>query len=697
MTEQLNSARNMHALLIGIDRYLPNELPEGLFYRDLAACVRDIDEVEIFLREDMGLTGQQITKLTASVDQTGGGRERAETAPTYENIVKEFKNLIAVANCGDQVYIHYSGHGGRAPTMFEELKGKDGLDEVLVPCDIGETQGRYFRDIEFARLIHEMLNKDLIVTVVLDSCHSGSGVRGPVKYAGPRGIGVPDKTARPKDSLVALDKELIESWLTLAKEKRRDFSLSSHWMINPKGYVLLAACKANEFAYELAVDGNPPRGALTYFWLQALRQLGAGATYKMAYDWLLANVREHLEEQTPQLEGEGNRVIFDSRQIQPYYAVNVLKVDEPASRVLLRAGTAQGLRKGARFNVYPWGTGDVKERANRQALVQISELGATDSWADIIERFKDSQITQGAQAVLLDQGDLKLYGKVCLLANPHLPADVGQRAALDAVESAIKQEASGFIELVGDDVSPDFYVSLNEHSQYEISDIAKSPKQLRPSLEANDPQSATRVAQRLVHLTKYRNVRSLDNYDHLSKLAGKVRVELAGYMPDYDPDDKPKPLPLDTPEVVDGEWIFLRVKNDYSSTLNLAVLDLQPDYGISQVYPESPALYESIEPGREELLPLRASLPEGYETGEDTIKAFLTIGATDFLWLQLPALDEPLPTRSHNRSTSDPLQAVINSLIPPELRARHVRVPSSNKQWCTKQVIVKVVPAGSRK
>ena len=65
-------------------------------------------------------------------------------------MVNAFKKVTDMAQPGDQVYIHYSGHGGRATTAYPELKGDDGLDETLVPLDIGNSEARYLRDIELA-------------------------------------------------------------------------------------------------------------------------------------------------------------------------------------------------------------------------------------------------------------------------------------------------------------------------------------------------------------------------------------------------------------------------------------------------------------------------------------------------------------------------------------------------------------------
>ena len=94
-------------------------------------------------------------------------RSKADPQPTYENIVRAFAELTDIAQEGDRVHIHYSGHGGRAVTAYPELKDQHELDEGLVPTDYVHS-GRYLRDVELATLLKRMTDKGLIVTLVLD-------------------------------------------------------------------------------------------------------------------------------------------------------------------------------------------------------------------------------------------------------------------------------------------------------------------------------------------------------------------------------------------------------------------------------------------------------------------------------------------------------------------------------------------------
>src|SRR5580765_5259795 len=121
MTKPSPLGRKLHALLIGVDYYAPNRLPDGGFYPSLGGCVRDINLVEQFLKQGLGLPDDQITKLTATNTGSGKAPESRKQLPTYANIVGAWKDVIARASKGDQVYIHYSGHGGRSVTAFPDL------------------------------------------------------------------------------------------------------------------------------------------------------------------------------------------------------------------------------------------------------------------------------------------------------------------------------------------------------------------------------------------------------------------------------------------------------------------------------------------------------------------------------------------------------------------------------------------------
>jgi hypothetical protein len=321
--------------------------------------------------------------------------------PTYENIVRKLQEITEKAQPQDQVYIHYSGHGGRAVTNYPQSKGTKGIDEVLVPTDIGKPTSRYLRDVELAALLQTMVDKGLVVTVVLDSCHSGGTTRAGDSAIRGADRETVDTTSRPTESLVASAEDLAKTWQDLAKETTRSGKSNMSFLPGAKGYVMLAACRPSEYAYEYEFNGKERNGALTYWLLDSLQNCSPDLTYKVIYDRINAKVHSKFPSQTPMLFGEGNRLVFGSDSASLQYAVTVMQVDAAKNPVCLRlnAGQAQGLSEGAQLAIYPPGTTDLTQEEKQLAIAEITEIGATDAWTEIVKTIRAGEIEQAAQAV----------------------------------------------------------------------------------------------------------------------------------------------------------------------------------------------------------------------------------------------------------------------------------------------------------
>lgn len=679
------SNSNLYALLIGIDCYLPNRLSDGCYYTSLQGCVRDVNHVEAYLLNTLKVPSSNIFKLTASnIEGSINPKESPEQLPTYKNMVVKFKELTDKAQKGDFVYIHYSGHGGRAKTHFPKLKGNTGKDETLVPTDIGTSEARYLRDVELAYIFKRMVDKGLVVTVVLDSCHSGGATRGVDSDV--RGLNVIDTTPRPVESLVASHEELIAAWDTansLNTGGNRNVTASG-WLPEQKGYTLLAACRDNESAYEFAFDGKERNGALTYWLLDSLKKLGTGVTYKVLHDRLLAKIHSQFERQMPMLQGESERLIFGSNSVAYQLTVPVMKVDLAQKRVQLQVGEANGVSKGAEFAIYLLGTIDIKQTDERVALVQITEPGAVDSWAEIKQVLGENTIEKiepGATALLLHPS-VKLVRKVRLLPS---------KSALSELEVAKPTvEGNAWIEFVSGDENSDeavaYQVSVDEKGEYEILDATGTPiANLQPVLKVSDPDAAANVVNCLVHLSKYQAVLQLDNNDPVSAMAGKIKVELykAGENRQLKPFDESGNIPT----LNSDEFAYLSIRNQSDQTLNITVLAIQPDWSIAKLYPTG-ADFVILEAGRELKPPIRfrTSLPEGYTEGADILKVFATVSGTSFDWLKLPALGEHRK-RVEGRRPSNPLEdlmAAISDENPANRNVSPAAYPSD--EWTTEQV-----------
>jgi hypothetical protein len=664
---------DFHALLIGVGLY--GEATPRL-YESLEGSVPDVRRMESFLREKLDFDPGRLSLLTAS----GVGPEPIEPPaqrPTYENIVAALQHLLESARRGDQVYVHYSGHGGRIPTRFPELKGEGELDEVLVPWNVGDPSARCLLDVELSYWIAELLRRGIVPTLVLDCCHSGGATRtGPVARGG---VGV-DRSERPVDSLLAPREELAATWRRLASEAVRR-APASGWLPQPQGYVLLAACRATEKAYEVFVEDGGKGGILTHFLHQALERLTPDLTWRQLHARLVAKVHDRYHRQTPVLLGEADRVVFGGRHLPAPPALRVSAV-ETDGRVLIEAGQAQGLREGAHLAVYS-PDGGLLEAGRRVALLRVTQVGSALSWAEVVRQLRPEPIAPGASAEVLEPG-AQLQGTV---------RPVGAKGRLG---EALIEHGRGFLRLWSEGEEADFLVAVDALGEYEILDPAEERiPNLRPALRVEDPLAVEILAARLVHLTRFRNVRRLENPDETSNLQGRLGIDLLGIQHGYEPSRRPDPRPFEGTgnrlEMRAGEWTFLRIHNRSSRTLNIALLDLQSHWGVTQVFPgPQDGFCHQLEPQREIVLPLRAELPLGYEQGTEVLKVFAAIGPVNFRWLELPQLDSPLRSGIWPWP-ADPLEQLLAS-VAVHVAQKRVWLPSEfpQNEWTTAQVEVVV-------
>lgn len=709
----MNRIPNVYALLIGVDCYMPNLLPDGSYYKNLGGCVRDINHVEAFLKDFQKVPENQIIKLTASPSEEDERipMEPPDKLPTRNNMIAAFRKLSEIAPAGSQVYIHYSGHGGRAKTVFPEIKGRDGIDEGLVPTDLGTTEGQYLRDLDLAQLLKELVAKDLTVTAILDCCHSGGATRGDSEI---RGMNVVDEKPLLPGQEIVIPQETQKSW---KEEGTR--GLKAEGLPVSEDYVVVAACRQNEYAYEYAFnrETREKNGALTYWLLDTLRQKNAGQTYQDLFDRVNAKIHTQFPQQTPMLMGPGNRKILGSELAEEINAVSVLNVETNAEtkevQALLSVGQVNGIGKGAEFAIYPRNA-DLKLKENRVAIARIIQRGGTESLCKLepIEG-KEFTVEQGDRAILVSPS-INLVRKVLFfekkeatseeVAQPLLPDDKllpeffkQQKPALEAIKNALPE--NGWVELAEDVVNIDddegvaYQVALNNNGEYEIFDRTGHPYSNIIPVKLGEPDAATKVIKRLAHLAKFHTAAEIDNTDSDSPLAGKLSVEWLGTSDSYEQGDKIPPKSQmkpfadpNRPTVKLGEFIFLSIQNNSLQDLNVAALDLASDWSIEKIFPGKSADFVTIDAGKKEVMSLLTS-----SAGQDTVKVFASVGPANFRWLELQALDKQHAVRAF-RSPQNALEALLSAIDGEKPKTRKLSVAASpSREWTTKQIYLTVV------
>ena len=176
---QLSSSRNMdmnraacftnsnhnngtkRALLIGIN-YVGQE-------GELSGCHNDVNNMKHYLKV---VEGFQESEMMILMD------DDKHTKPTRDNILESFQTLALSSKPGDSCLLHYSGHGG---TIRDSNNDEvDRFDETLVPLDFA-TAGQ-IRDDDLFKSLVQIIPQGVLLTCIMDSCHSGSVLDLPYKY-----------------------------------------------------------------------------------------------------------------------------------------------------------------------------------------------------------------------------------------------------------------------------------------------------------------------------------------------------------------------------------------------------------------------------------------------------------------------------------------------------------------------------------
>lgn len=163
----VGSARD-RALVVGVNSY-PGILEGGRAHlHDLSGAVFDAKTFESLLKEQFNVAAADIRVLT-------------DSAATREAILRDFQSwLIDGTRSGDRVFFYFAGHGVSLSVKDEETGGTR-LTSAIAPADArgelvtGPIDG-LIPGTEIRALLEQLGGRR--VTVVADSCHSGSVSRG---------------------------------------------------------------------------------------------------------------------------------------------------------------------------------------------------------------------------------------------------------------------------------------------------------------------------------------------------------------------------------------------------------------------------------------------------------------------------------------------------------------------------------------
>ena len=580
------------ALLVGINNYKYTDK-----ISPLEGSINDVELMGQTLRDMFGFRNEDILYLK-------------DSQATHAGIISAIQtHLIAKAQPGDIVVFHYSGHGSLMKAV--SAKTISGVESTLVPWD---SRGGNVFDIgstELHPILLQLAKKTKNLTFILDSCHSGTLVRG----ARVRSIAPDTRTPPPLPAYaVAATRELG----------------ATNDETSPK-FVTIAAATSRESAFEHSVDGKD-YGALTYFLVRELRSAKAGATYRDILDPVATNVKAYYPSQTVSAEGlEVDQYVFGDRtSVAGIYVTASPSLITP-HRVTLSVGQVQGAAIGSAYDVYPPGSKKFAPPEKPVARVRLASVGALSSEATFVS---GSSIAPASRAVEREHQYGKTHLRVFL-------DGVESSATLQSIKTALEPLTN--IELA--DKPSTCNMQLKEAGG-RIQTLGADATTLSTPVATNDPNVVDRVVGQLKAWAKWFNVLSIRN--------PSSEIELQFTITGSQTRDPMARVGKSDMGVWEGENVDATLTNNAARDIYVAIMDLSSDGSMTAVYPSEPGVMAVLKPGLKFTRSFTTFVPKGRSIVTDILKVFASYKPIDVRPLTQGTI------RDMGEESTDPLQALID-------------------------------------
>lgn len=554
---------NKRALLVGVNEY-PN-LPA---YSQLRGCVNDVLIMKQTLEASFGFPSSNITTLV---------NEQATAARIREGL----DQLCTDCQPNDIIVFHFSGHGSRMAAASEKPCG---YDETIMPHDSGRMNPSFptqvtpcdIRDTDIQAWLSRLTGKTSNVTLIFDSCHSGSITRV-----------LPD-SASEGTSLRWIEPDSVGNGNTSNIGAARNWgreSGSSGWLPSSDKYVLLAACAAEQGAYEMDHEENGVagrNGALTFFLTREINQATSN-TYRDIWEIVALKVNNRFQKQTPLLEGALDRKIFDVEDFVPtrYLLVSGREGDE----VQLAGGAVHDVTVGSQWEIYPAGTRQTNGAETLpQGRVEITKVEAVTASGTIMGESMPQTIVEGGRAVEVMHLNSSKQMPVWLAPVPAAGDDsvvalrqLLLRSNLLRIANSPAEARALIVPSEQNSVGPDHD---NLESFWEVFDQSQARLTAPSALAESDRM---RILANLETLSRYQRVLELSH--EKSKLKGQIDFVLLWKDANHQWQEHKDEQPV----YEEGDVIAFRIANRSAIPIHVSVLDLGLSNSIRLLYPQSSA------------------------------------------------------------------------------------------------------------
>ena len=265
------------ALIVGI-----NYVGTG---NDLQGCINDANNMNALLKDHFGFTDIRLL---------------LEKDATTANIKDSLRWLVSGCRPGDVLFFHYSGHGSQIPDTSDPDVEPDGLDEIICPIDL-DWKDNVITD-DYMKWVFDTVPAGVNLTVVLDSCHSGTALDQANQYM-PLGLGEARVFGEGDDGrYLAPPLEVQQLIEQLAAEPKPRVIQSRD--VNQTG-LLISGCQSQQTSAD-AYIGGVYQGAATYSLLSTVKSHSYDLDYKALVDDMNNFMVKNGYSQRPELNGSAS-------------------------------------------------------------------------------------------------------------------------------------------------------------------------------------------------------------------------------------------------------------------------------------------------------------------------------------------------------------------------------------------------------
>ncbi len=517
---------------------------------------------------------------------------------TKQGMMNAFNDLLAKVGEGDEVVIHYSGHGHQ---IFDDNGDEiDGLDECLVCYDApmkmydGYKGEKHFRDDELGVVVEKFrtkLGKDGHLLLFLDSCHSGTGTRGAAKVRGGAPALVPEGWHAPSGAPKVDGKVGMGMGATSSRGAVDANNLAK--------YVVFSGASANELNYETFDDEGTSVGSLSYCIYKSFSQMKEGDTYRQVFARIMAEMASKAPFQNPAIEGDVDYTVFggDFTTQAEYFNMTNVKND---SIITINAGRLVGVNPGTTVAFVAPGTSHLEESTEVITTGHVVSATNFDSKValDTKKKFKNNQ-----EAWVFVKARTFTDQKVKVSIDPDMDP---------ALKSALNKEItnSSFAELTTD--APEITLNYGRTRGAKVISInnAMYNQELHKISNVDETALESDVMSTLNNFAQGKIIKDLDFTDERYNIVMELlpveadiyddgTFEITEYL------DKEDFIQNEVPGFGVENMAVIKVTNNGTKKAFFNIIDIQPDGFINPIIPtvnDSDGREYYLEPGESAIL-----------------------------------------------------------------------------------------------